>query len=65
VSFAGNTTADERAQIAGLLAMGVPFDDVLDRFQLIGDNSSVSRLHFSISYTARSHLLLDTPTTTA
>ena len=46
MSFAGNTTADERAKIAGLLAMGVPFDDVLDRFHLTGDNSSVSRLHF-------------------
>lgn len=39
-------TRDERTQVAGLLAMGVPYDDVLHRMQLSGDNSSVSRLHF-------------------
>jgi len=37
---------DQRAQIAGMLSMGIPFDDVLERIQLSGDNTSVSRLHF-------------------
>ena len=36
---------DQRAQIAGMIAVGIPFDDVLDKVQLSADNSTVSRLH--------------------
>ena len=39
-------TSDQRTQIAGMLSMGIPFEDVLERVQLSGDNSAVSRLHF-------------------
>jgi len=36
---------EERTHIAGLLSMGIPFDDVLDRIQLSSDSSHLSRLH--------------------
>ena len=40
-------TREQRSQIAGMLATGIPFDDVLDKIQLSGDNSMVSRLHLT------------------
>lgn len=36
---------EQRREIAGMLATGIPFDDVLHRIQLSGDNTKVSRLH--------------------
>ena len=40
-------TRDQRAEIAGMLSMGIPFDDVLAKVQLSGDNAAVSRLHLT------------------
>ena len=40
-------TRSQRSQSASMLAMGIPFEDVIDRVQLSGNNSSVSRLHFT------------------
>lgn len=36
---------DQRAHVAGLLSLGIHYDDVLDRVQLSGHSTHLSRLH--------------------
>ena len=41
---------DQRVHIAGMLAAGIPFDEVLEKVQLGGNNSTISRQHFATKH---------------